>query len=360
MRTPLFNKLLPSPIYGGFKQEGYFVWCGSVVKGEDGRYHMFASRWPESLGFRAQWLFNSQIVRASSSTPEGPYRFEEVVLPRRDRRYFDAMSQHNPQIKYWNGKYYLYYMGTTYGGPIPERGEGIREGRITEVWNNKRIGLAVSDSVFGPWKRRETPLLEPRRPGHWDCTVTTNPTTAIMSDGSTYMIYKSREYSGATLRLGVAHATSPEGPFVRLQDEPILQFGDPDMHVEDPFLWYTEDGTFHLLIKDDSKNGSPGLTGERGAGVYLTSKDCKNWDIGPNPKAYSRKVEWDNGSQTTQCNLERPFLLFHDGKPTHLFLATGSGSTPYRFEHTWNIVIPLMGETADNEKETALGKQRSY
>ena len=63
--------------------------------------------------------------------------------------------------------------------------------------------------------------------------------------------------------------------------------------------------------------------------------------MAPNPKAYSRNIVWSDGSGTVQCNLERPFLLFHDDKPTHLFLATGSGSAPYQFEHTWNMVIPL-------------------
>ena len=342
MSNPFYNHMLPALVGGGYSQEDYFIWCGSVVQGEDGRYHMFASRWPKALGFRAQWLFNSQIVRAVSPVPEGPYQFEEVVLERRERHYFDAMNHHNPQIRYWNGKYYLYYMGTTYGGPVPQQGSSISEGRFTEVWNNKRIGLAVSDSVYGPWRRMDTPLLEPRKPGNWDCTATTNPTVAILPGGTTYMVYKSREYSAATLKLGVAVAPSPEGPFERLQDEPILQFEAPDMYVEDPFLWYTPDGTFHLLIKDDPKNGSCGLTGEWGAGVYATSKDCRNWTMGPNPKAYSRTVLWNDGSRTLQCNLERPFLLFHDGKPTHLFLATGKGSKPYEFEHTWNMVIPLQ------------------
>jgi hypothetical protein len=30
---------------GIFHQDGYYVWCTSVIKGEDGKYHMFYSRW---------------------------------------------------------------------------------------------------------------------------------------------------------------------------------------------------------------------------------------------------------------------------------------------------------------------------
>ncbi|WP_438349471.1 glycoside hydrolase family protein [Paenibacillus sp. FA6] len=339
MTNPIYERLLPAPVNGGYREDDHYIWCGSCVRGEDGRYHLFASRWSKELGFGVNWLFNCEIVRASSETPEGPYRYEETVLGRRDRAFFDGMNQHNPYIQQWNGTYYLYYMGTTYGGPIPGPGESIPSERGAEVWNNKRIGLAVSQSVYGPWRRKSTPLLEPR-PGKWDCTITTNPAVTILPDGTTYMIYKSREYAGSTLQLGVVIADHPEGPFRRLTDDPILNFSDPDLHVEDPYLWHA-DGLFHLLMKDDLKNGSSGLTGEWGAGVYATSEDCIHWSIHPSPKAYSRMVKWDDGTQSEMCNLERPYLLFEDGVPTHLFAATGTGEGPYRFDHTWNMVIPL-------------------
>ena len=341
MGNPIFEKLMPAPKNGGFKMEDYYIWCGSAIKGEDGRFHIFASRWKKELGFGMHWLFNCEIVRAASDKPEGPYEFEEVVFNRRERCYFDALNQHNPSIKFWNGTYYLFYIGTTYGGPIPGPGDQISSERASEVWNNKRIGVATAKSIYGPWKRPDQPLIEPRRPGHWDCTITTNPSAAILPDGTTYLIYKSREYAGSTLQLGIARAPRPDGPYERLQNDPIFKFSNPDFHVEDPFIWY-DNGLFHVIMKDDFKNNCGGITGEWGAGVYAISTDCINWNIHSNPKAYSRKVTWDDGTITTQCNLERPNLLFQNGKATHLFLATGNGRNPYEFEGvTWNMVIPL-------------------
>ena len=340
MRNPIKERLLPAVKGGGFCRDDLMVWCGSVIKGEDGRFHMFASCWERKLGFGANWLFHSRVVRAASDTPEGPFRLEETVLPRRGREYFDGMNTHNPYIRFWNGKYYLYYIGTTYGGPIPIHASQISDQRFIEVWNQKRIGLAVSDSVFGPWQRRDTPLLEPRDCSHWDCTITSNPAVAILPDGTTYLLYKSRSYANATLQIGAAMAPRPEGPFRRISDQPIFSFSNPDFHLEDPYLWY-EDGKFRLLIKDDFKNGSGGICGEWGAGLYGESDDCIHWQFADTPKAYSRTVQWDDGSVTTQCNLERPFLLLQDGKPTHLYLATGDGNEPYSFDHTWNMVIPL-------------------
>lgn len=80
VQNPYQNALLPAPVGGGYSDPDYWIWCGSVVQGEDGAYHMFASRWPKDLGFGANWLFNCEIVRASSKNPEGPYTFQEVVL----------------------------------------------------------------------------------------------------------------------------------------------------------------------------------------------------------------------------------------------------------------------------------------
>ncbi len=340
MRNEIKERLLPAVKGGGFFRDDLMIWCGSVIKGEDNRYHMFASCWKSELGFGMNWLFNSRVVRASSDVPEGPFQLEETVLPRRGREYFDGMNTHNPYIRYWNGMYYLYYIGTTYASPIPTSLEEMNPELSLEVWNRKRIGVAVSHSVFGPWKRRDTPLLEPRDCSHWDCTITSNPAVAILPDGRTYMLYKSRSYASATLQIGVAAADRPDGEFRRLSEEPIFHFDNPDFHLEDPYLWY-EDGKFRLLIKDDFKNESGGICGEWGAGLYGESDDCVHWEFAREPKAYSRTVEWDDGSVTTQCNLERPFLLLEDGKPTHLYLATGNGDKPYSFTHTWNMVIPL-------------------
>lgn len=322
----------------------YYVWDCSVIKAE-GKYHMFSSRWPKELGFGYNWLYNSQVIHSVSDTPEGPYTFQNVVFPRRSPSYFDGKNTHNTCIKAWNGKYYLYYMGCTYHGEVPTSGySGLEAEFAVETWNRKRIGLGVADSINGPFVRKEVPLLEPRDCSYWDCTITTNPSVAILPSGKTYMIYKSRSAVGRALQLGVAVAESPEGPFRRLWDEPILKFDNPDFHVEDPFLWYDEKRKkFCMIAKDDCKNGAHGITGEWGSGFYAESNDCIHFEIAKNPKVYSRTVSWADGHSSRQCNLERPALLFDEiGVPTHLFCATGDGDTPYQFTgDTYVICLKL-------------------
>lgn len=327
------------------EMEGYYVWDCSVIKASDGKYHMFSSRWPKKYGFGWNWVFNSEIVHCVSDRPEGPYVFKNVVLPRRGRRYFDGMNTHNTCIKEYQGKYYLYYMGTTYGGDIPDETEASAE-YATETWNRKRIGLAVADDINGEFVRRDTPLLEPRDCSYWDCTITTNPSVAILPDGTTYMIYKSRKAIGKPLQLGIAVADRPDGEFRRLSDRPILEFADEDYHIEDPFIWYDEKkGLFGLVAKDDVKNGAYGITGEWGSGFYAESKDCMDFEIPKNPTVYTRHVNWADGTQTLQGNLERPCILFDEnGKPTHLFCASGNGSTPYTFDEKTFVVCMKLEE----------------
>jgi len=326
--------------------DGYYVWDCSVIR-SGGKYHMFSSRWREDYGFGGNWLFNSEIIRSVSDTPEGPYKFANVVLPRRGREYFDGMNTHNTCIKEYGGKFYLYYMGTTYGTKIPEGPEDENPDIYLETWNRKRIGVAVADDIEGEFVRRDEPLLSPRDCSHWDCTATTNPSVAIMPDGKTYMIYKSRRGAYMPLKLGVAVADKPDGEFRRLTENPILDFADEDMHIEDPFLWYDERrGKFCLIAKDDAKRGSYGITGEWGSGFYAESDDCIDFKIGKNPKIYSRELKWDDGRVTVQGNLERPSLIFDEnGEPTHIFCASGNADVPYDFkDKTYITCIKLKKE----------------
>ena len=329
------DRIKPAPVGGGFAMDEYWVWCGSVIEGEDGRYHMFAARWPKELPFFEGYEVHSEIVRAESETPEGPYEFREVVLPERGEDYWDGRMTHNPTVRVYKRHYLLYYIGATYVGDAPTIQE-LRDKsspKTGESYNNIRIGLAVSKSVTGPWQRMDEPILMPRA-GKWDSKVVTNPAPCVLKDGRVFLYYRSNTPDG--LRIGLAGADHFGGPYERLEDDPVIEFGDGG-HVEDPFVWQTGKG-FEMLAKDMS--GS--ITGEKHAGVHALSKDGVAWELAPTPKAYSRTVRWDDGTETTQGSLERPQLLIKRERPTHLFAATGDGPGGFRnATRTWNMVMPL-------------------
>lgn len=71
------------------------------------------------------------------------------------------------------------------------------------------------------------------------------------------------------------------------------------------------------MIAKDQCGKITGLTGER---LLAHSDNEINWIIDKNPKAYTKKVKWNNGKTIQQGQLERPFVLVEDGKPTNLFL----------------------------------------
>lgn len=332
---PFAQRLQPAPKNGGFGMDDYWVWCGSVIKGEDGRYQMFASRWTKDVSFWPHWITNSEVVRASSDTPQGPYQFEEVVLPPRDG-FWDGRMTHNPTIHKSGGTYLLFYTGTTYDAPMPTRQTPTIWGSpmVLQARANQRIGLATAPSLSGPWTRRDEPILAPRE-GKWDALMTTNAAPCVLEDGGVLLIYKAVGYEADLLRLGVARAEHFDGPYQRLQDEPLFRFDATGDHVEDAYVWH-EGGLFRLVMKD--MNG--GIGGEKGGGIAATSPDGIKWTIADPPQAYSRSIRWDDGTTLVQGHLERPQLLLENGAPTHLFAATCDGSFQ-NMTRSWNMVVPL-------------------
>lgn len=333
-----------APVNGGFQMENFWVWGSSVIKADDGNYHMFASRWPKYLPFHPGWMIASEIVHAISETPEGPYTFVDVALGARGAQFWDGRSCHNPKIVKYKGEYILYYMGSTHPfGDITE--QNTYELTLDSKWCiaarwRKRIGIATSNSPNGPWKRLDHPILDVK-PDSFYSFLTSNPSPLIRKDGSVVLIFKSRDYNedGITkgdMNVSLATAPSFDGKYTVLSDEPLFSkdnFGE----IEDPHLWSDEQG-YHMIAKDQRGQ----ITGEAGDGLLANSKDGIHWFVDKNPKAYTKTVKWDNGKTIKQGQLERPFVLVENGKVTHLFFATMDGPGGFgNGSKTWNMVIPV-------------------
>lgn len=63
MIRPFRSRLCPAVRGGGFSMENYWIWCGSPAKGEDGRYHLFASRWANPVSFKLGQQFRNRSRR---------------------------------------------------------------------------------------------------------------------------------------------------------------------------------------------------------------------------------------------------------------------------------------------------------
>ena len=333
--NPFNNNLEPAPVAGSFRMKDYIIWGGSVTKGDDGKFYMFAARWPKKLTMK-NWVTDSEVVLASADRAEGPYHFEKVILPPRGPQFWDGMATHNPTIHRYKGKYVLFYTGITYNFDRPT-GKCTQE-QYGTAWNTKRVGVAVADSPQGPWTRPDAPILQPR-PGKWDGAIISNPAPVIHDDGSVLLIYKSAPVpyparnKNRALNFGVASAPNYLGPYKRIGGGKKVEIkGTEGAHIEDPYIWQA-DGYYQMVAKIFSKT----LTGEPGAGFYAYSKDGVEWSLTQNPKAYGRNVRFSDGTSRKQTKLERPQILIQDGKPTHIFFATADPE----WADIYNLVIPI-------------------
>lgn len=312
-----------------FREDGYLVWCGTVLKGADEKYYMYYSRWSRELGHDA-WVTNSEVAYAVSDSPYGGFIPQGIALPPSGKGW-DANCVHNPTIIVHNGKYYMYYMGN-YGN-----------GEYWDHRNHQRVGLAIADTPKGPWVRFDKPIVDVTL-GSFDHLLTSNPTVTRGNDGKFYMVYKAVANGplpkGGAVICGVAIADSPEGPFVK-QPVPVMRNPEKDWSVEDPYIWF-QDETFYALVKDFQGYFTGG---EKGSVALFESGDGINWNPAEKPFAFGREIHWDDGKITYPVALERPQLLVENGKPVVLYCA--AADTPDRMT-SYNVAIPLEWENLKN------------
>ncbi|TYP98417.1 glycosyl hydrolase family 43 [Sphingobacterium allocomposti] len=313
------------PIGRTLQLDEFYIWCSSPIWGEDGRVHLFYSRWKKEKGMSG-WIRGSEIAHAIADTPYSSFKHHSVVLQPRPG-HWDSTTCHNPLIKKIDGKYYLFYMGNSNGKT-----------------DTKRIGVAYAERLEGPWHRPDQPCLLPGATGSWDDHCTTNPALLRGHDGKYWMFYKSwntSEYQQATgavrgnRKYGLAKADHPLGPYEKVSDNAVIDFSDRpnNAQLEDAFVW-EEDGTYFMVARD------MGFYNHE-FGLLLSSKDGINWSE-PKVAYLDMKSYVSEGKPAPHLKrfgrLERPMFLLDEvtGRPRFLFGATQGGdyatSTAFVFE----------------------------
>lgn len=315
--------------------EDWVVWGAAPVKADDGKYYLLFARWPRALEHYA-WISHSEIACAVSDDALGPYEVKGTVVKGRGGDYWDGASIHNPTMLKDDGKYYLYYMGNK-GGQVFE---GIPTTTDDNWWayrNNQRIGVAVADHPLGPWKRFDHPVMDVTPHSH-DGLLTSNPSVTKGVDGKFYMVYKAvaegETNRGKNVICGVAVADHPLGPFKKYA-QPVMTNPKNGWSVEDPYIW-CQDGQFYALVKDFNGDFTGG---EKGTMALFESQDCYDWHPSEHPFAVDREIHWEDGEVEKVDYLERPQLLFEEGKAIALFVAVAN--TSMKIEDR-NIHIPLV------------------
>ena len=322
------------------------IWCGSMIKGYDGKYHQFNSRWPKHRGHEG-WISHSQIAYYVADKPEGPYRFVNIPLPQiDDENAWDGSTTHNPYIMKYKGKYYLYYIATK--GKLVDEHKGVGGGEWWKRRNSQRIGVAVADKPEGPWKRFDHPVLSNSEDEKaFDAMCVTNPAICVGRDGKFVMLYKAvcknGTMTGGKVRFSVAFADSPTGPFKKTY-KLIFQPNDPNanMVAEDPYIWYDKKNDMYYAIVRDVVNQFTGT--DSGQLALMQSKDAIDWVAAEKPKVLPRHLNWEDGTtyDANADHVERPFLYFDKhGIPAYLFGAISVNHNGKFREHSFNARIPL-------------------
>jgi len=308
-----------------FKTEGYFNWGSSIIKERDGKYHLFYSRWKKEYGFQG-WLTHSEIAHATSRSPAGPWKYKETVLSSRGKANWDAITAHNPKIKYFEGKYYLYYIATNLGGKDytdEELIETAKTGYNHPNWKilrpNQRTGVAVSNSLNGPWSRSDEPLVEPSGP---ITTLTVNPAIDRGKDGKYYLVIKGDKPNEKNFVRNqvVAISDHPEGPFT-IQEKPVIDY----MDTEDMSIWF-----------DQIRNRFYGVFHAHNYIGLVTSENGTDWEKANDFVLKNKEILLEDGTIIIPDRMERPFIYQENGQPKVLSVAVKKG------EESYTVFIPII------------------
>lgn len=344
-----------------FMSNDFYNWGSTVIKGEDGKYHMFYERWPHGKrtldddsmnyifnGFSG-WMKYADIAHAVSDKIQGPYRFvNSVIKGDGDPAKWDRFVMENPQIRKFGKFYYLYYISNSFDSSYTNENAKNNELLHWFKYNcTQKIGVikaaSIEDLVSGKYEKKAAYLMAPDNIATFE--VTNNPTVTEGPDGKYYMMYKSRKPKGGTMTFWIARADKPDEPFTTIGKV----FTEPDMACEDPCMWYDKKRKqFYAVAKYFSNSKT--LAPQFGALVLITSKDGKEWTPAKNTLVSLKELKFKGGNTVQLERLERPFIITDSkGKPVALF-AAAAVKNPAKADpdhvlpenNSFNVCIPLF------------------
>jgi hypothetical protein len=207
------------------------TWGSSVVKGDDGKYHMFTSGILGKCGL-AVWAANAALTHAISDTLDGVYTAHDVI-----------MKGSNPQITRFNGELRLWH--SLGGGPVEEPGDkgycatctngttpytcrnesSARKTELVSSLSPSSSKLIVATKMAGPWKNVAiscTGWNEGSASGggggdhgheKGTCPPTSNPTAYYFPNGTTLLAYDWQMKGQTSVGFFLARAPSVAGPY---------------------------------------------------------------------------------------------------------------------------------------------------
>lgn len=297
-------------------------WDGAILKGSDGRYRMFASRWDQTLGHKA-WS-GSKAVIAVSASRYGPYRDKGLLWPDDQA----GLGHNVTALRLPDGRYAVVISET-------------REGTVF-----------VSHSIDGPFRKLGTIAIDQSRypllktPGdRIDDQGTPSPrlsnaSVMLRHDGGFEIVPRSGQV--------LISRTSILGPYTVMGDSVYAGLkGIPqrDMRAyEDPVIWYSG-GWYHIIVNHWR---------ERRAYHLMSRNGIDDWRFqGLAYEPGAAFVRYRNGVVNHWNKLERPGVLMEKGHVTAMTFAvtdTAKDSQTGGNGHGSKvIVVPFDGAALDRD-----------
>ncbi len=276
-------------------------WDGAVIKGADGKWHMFASRWPEHAGHGGWW--HSLAIHAVADDVLGPYTDRGLLWP-------DNMGGkgHNvTALTMADGRYAV----------------TISETRPGEVFASK--------SLDGPWKSLGRITVKDNPQWH-----ASNVTPVLRPDGKYMVVQRSGQIMLAD---GIIGPYKIQGPSIYPSIRGMIQ-----ENLEDPIAWHGG-GLHHIVVNSWSMRKAFHLTSANG---------IDGWTF--RGLAYDPRLPFirhADGTVNYWDKIERPSVILQDGHVTHFTFSVLD--VPKENEHGNDghgskvIVVPFDGEALDRD-----------
>lgn len=280
--------VLPRDTMNGLEDTKMKHWCywdGSIVKDDEGIYHMYSSRWSQSLSHSEGWHIGTKAVHSVSNRLEGPYKDLGLVYP----DFYDGLGHNVVGLRTKEGKYAVVVSESLPGN------------------------VFISDSPYGPFELLGEIKIDNNGfyPGftRYDELDIGAVKAGALGKMSNVMIFVRPDGKYMLLARHCVPMISDDGilgPYKVLGDRAWENMPDtPQYYMEDPTIWYS-DSLYHIVVNFHKKDVSYHLTSEDGISNW------KNRGVAFDKK--KSKFIYTDGHVERWYTVQRPTVYVENGK----------------------------------------------
>lgn len=282
------NSVLPRDTANGLedaKMKSWCYWDGNIVKDDDGQYHMYASRWTQTVAHSKGWKKHSKGMHSVSNHLCGPYK---------------DLGETWPEWKEGIGHNVI--------------GLRMHDGRYAVVTSEVVPGqVFVSESPYGPFELLGDFKIDPNgfysgwgRYNELDDGAMKAGVVGYLSNVMIILRPDGRYMMIARHCVTMISDDGILGPYKMMSDKAWLDVkGLPQFKMEDPTVWYS-DGLYHIVVNHHGGDTTFHLTSEDGIHNWKNRGLAYSHDYG----VFKHK----DGTRENWFTVQRPTVYTEEGK----------------------------------------------